>query len=442
MELKVIRTVLSKKEKHDILKPEKMDKHLDFSVEQIVIDPSRSYQKHLGFGGAFTESAAYTLSCLSEDEQEKVIENYFGKHGLRYNLGRTHINSCDFAIENYDYVKPGDKKLESFDISREERWVIPMVKKALKHVPHLKLLASPWSPPAWMKDNNNMNFGGKLLKEYYQTWANYYVKYFEAMEKHGLHYFMVTVQNEPAAKQTWDSCIYSAEEERDFIKDYLGPTIERSKYGVKILGWDHNRDIIVERAGVILNDPKASKYTWGIGTHWYVSEKFENLSVVHGMFPDKHLVFTEGCQEGGPHPLDLKVAERYARNIIGDLNNFVEGWIDWNLVLDEQGGPNHVGNFCDAPVLIDTKKKEVLYNYSFDYIGHFSKYIEPGARRVHHFDNLSKGLSNVTYQNPDGSLLVVLLNETDIDQKINIVVNNEGKVIDSFAHSIETIMIK
>jgi glucosylceramidase len=242
------------------------------------------------------------------------------------------------------------------------------------------------------------------------------------MEKTGIPIWGVTVQNEPAAKQVWDSCLYSAEEERDFIKDYLGPTLRH--HGLedkKIIIWDHNRDIMVERATTVLSDPEAAKYVWGTGNHWYVSEEFENLSKVHEAFPDKHLIFTEGCIEGGVQLGEWHTGERYARNIIGDMNNWLEGFIDWNLVLNEQGGPNHVGNFCDAPIIVETKEDKIHYNSSYYYIGHFSKFIEPGAKRIAVTSSLDK-VSTTAFKNKNNDIIIVVLNETDeeVDTKLNL----------------------
>lgn len=405
----------------------------------LTINPHQTYQTHIGFGGAFTESAAYTWSKLSKDKQQDIINLYFSQSGLAYTMGRTHINSCDFSLENYDYVKPFDSELKSFDISREEAYVIPMIKEAMKHVPNIKLLASPWSPPYWMKTNQNMNHGGKLLPEYKQVWANYYVKYLDEMLKRGIPYWAISVQNEPAAVQTWDSCIYSAEEERDFIKEALGPTIKAYNKDIRILGWDHNRDIIVQRAKTLLEDEVSASYTWGIANHWYVSEDFKQLSIVKEMFPDTHLIFTEGCIEGGPKPGAWLTGLRYARNMIGDLSNHVEGWIEWNLTLDLQGGPNHVGNFCDAPILIDTNHNRYIINSSYYAIGHFSKFIHEGAKRIHVEGDYPKGVSMVAYQNKDQSIVMVLLNESDELKKVNIAIEHEIMAVELHPHSLLTL---
>jgi glucosylceramidase len=441
MNVKVFRTAEKTNEKIKHVETITLEKGFSTQKPLVVLNPDKTYQTHIGFGGAFTESAAYTLSLLPEDKQNEIIHAYFSEEGLNYNLGRTHIHSCDFALGNYTYVEEHDKELKTFDLSHEDKWVVPMIKKAMAYVPALKLLASPWSPPAWMKSNNNMNFGGKLLPEFYQPWANYYVKYFEEMKKRDIPFWAMTVQNEPAAVQTWDSCIYSAEEERDFVKNYLGPTIEKSPFDVKILGWDHNRDIIVERATTMLSDKDASKYMWGIASHWYVSEQFENLSIVHELFPDKHLVFTEGCIEGGPRPHAWHTGERYARNIIGDLNNHLEGWIDWNLILNEEGGPNHVKNYCDAPILVDRRTKEVIYNSSYYYIGHFSKFIRPEAKRIHAQSNLPQKMYQTSYINQNGEIVVVIQNESDQDQDVTVVLKHKGQTINMLKHSIVTLVI-
>jgi glucosylceramidase len=410
------------------------------SPYHMTLQPEITYQTHLGFGGAFTESAAYVWSKLSHTKQQLIIDLYFSKDGLRYNMGRTHINSCDFSLENYTYVQEGDVTLDSFDLSREDLWVVPMMREALKREPHLKLLASPWSPPGWMKTNNQMNFGGKLKPEYQHIWARYYVKYIMEMKKRGIPYWAISVQNEPAATQTWDSCIYSAEEERDFIKNALGPIVHAYDPQINILGWDHNRDIIVERAKPLLEDFECAKHLYGIANHWYVSEAFENVGKVKSLFPDTHLIFTEGCIEGGPKPGAWYTGERYARNIIGDFNNHVEAFIEWNLILNEQGGPNHVKNFCDAPILADPKTDEFVINSSYIAIGHFSKFIEPGAKRIHHTANLPKGLSGVTYQNPHGEIVVVLLNESHEKTQVDLEIEHQIYPIFMDEHSLVSLI--
>lgn len=413
------------------------------SSVQLHINPSQTYQKILGFGGAFTEAAAYTFYQMPKEKQEEVLSAYFNQeNGLRYNLGRVSIHSCDFSLNNYTYIEDQDISLDSFSIERDLKFVIPMIHGAERHrQDKINILASPWSPPAWMKSNHDMNHGGYLLEEYKDVWANYYLKFLEHYTMEDIQVFALTVQNEPAAKQVWDSCIYTAEEEKDFVKEHLGPKLKESAFShVKLLIWDHNRDIIVERAKTAYDDKEASQYIWGVGYHWYVSEAFENLTKVHELNPDKHLLFTEGTIEGGVHLNQFETGERYARNMIGDFSNYSEGYIDWNLILNEEGGPNHVGNFCDAPIIYHRNTGQLTYNSSFYVIGHFSRFIDVGALRIDSSLNNSF-LKQVAFKNPDGRLVVIVQNESEEDTHLSISLK-EKHIFNIFARSISTIIIE
>ena len=406
------------------------------------LNTDKSYQTMMGFGGAFTESSAYNLIRINKDQREAAIKAYFDPvEGLGYTIGRVSIHGCDFSLNSYTYIEEGDKELKTFDISRDEKWVIPLIKDAEKYAGPIELLASPWSPPAFMKTNNSMIYGGKLKEEYMDAWAKYYVKFIEEYRKHDLKIWGITVQNEPAAVQRWDSCIYTGEEERDFVKNYLGPTMKNSSAAdVNILIWDHNRDIMVERASAVLSDPEAAKYVWGTGFHWYVSEAFENVGKVHDLFPDKGLLFTEGCQEGGVHFDSWKTGERYARNMIGDFNNWCEGYIDWNLFLDNTGGPNHVNNLCDSPIIVDIWPEKLVKQSSYYYIGHFSKYVKPGSIRIG-LENKHKTLQASAFQNLDGSVALVVMNETDKKEIYTVELNNKTYEIVINNNSINTVLL-
>jgi glucosylceramidase len=410
---------------------------------QLNLNPNKVYQKIIGFGGAFTEAAAYTFFQMPKDKQEEVLAAYFNNdHGLRYNLGRVSIHSCDFSLGNYTYVKDGDTSLDSFNIERDLKYVIPMIHGAERHrQDKINILASPWSPPAWMKSNKDMNHGGYLLEAYKDVWANYYIKFLEHYTMEDIKVFALTVQNEPAAKQIWDSCLCTAEEEKDFVKEHLGPKLKESAFShVNLLIWDHNRDIIVERAKTAYDDEEASQYIWGVGYHWYVSEAFENLTQVHDLNPNKHILFTEGTIEGGVHLNQFETGERYARNMIGDFSNFSEGYIDWNLILNEEGGPNHVGNFCDAPIIYNRNTDQLTYNSSFYAIGHFSRFIDVGAVRIDSSLNHSI-LRQVAFKNPDGRLVVIVQNESEEDTHIFMKLK-EKHTFNILARSISTIIIE
>ena len=407
-------------------------------IENFLINiyPDIEYQQIKGFGGAFTEAAAVTLDKLSPATREKVMKMYFDKEdGIGYNFGRVHINSCDFSLGNYSYVDEGDETLESFCIERDKKSIIPMIKEALSYG-DIELFASPWSPPAYMKSSGKMNLGGRLKREYYSLWAEYYKKFIKAYESEGVKISSITVQNEPNAEQTWDSCIYSAEEERDFVRDYLGEKM--AEIGVKILFWDHNRERIVERSGIMLSDKDASKYISGIAFHWYSGEYYEELETFHKLYPDMDIVFSEGCCKL-PKDEDgiVATAERYAHDMIGNFTNYCNSFCDWNLLLDERGGPNHVGNFHDAPILANTKTDELYIRDSYYYIGHFSKFIKKGARRIA-TSRFSEKIETVSFKNPDESIVCIVLNRNDFD--IDATLRIAGKLINikSEAHSITT----
>ena len=407
----------------------------------ITIDPRKRFQKMEGFGGAFTEAAAVTWQKLPAEKQAEVMRAYFDPdNGLGYTMGRTHINSCDFALGNYAHDEvDGDFALKHFSIARDRAAILPMLKEALRLSPGLKLFASPWSPPAWMKTNKQMNGGGRLLPECRDVWARYYCRYLREYEKEGIPFWGLTVQNEPEASQSWDSCLYSAEEERDFVRDYLGPTLQKEGLGhLNLMIWDHNRDAIYERASVVYDDPQAAQYVWGAAFHWYMGDHFDNLTALHEAFPDKRLLFSEGCQEGGPHTGEWGVGERYGRSLINDLNRWTVAWVDWNLVLDERGGPNHVGNYCSAPILVDTQAGLPLYQSSFYYLGHFSRYIRPGAERILHAGT-TDDLETTAFLNPDGRIAVVVMNRTEQTIPFALQYHDQAARTISPPHSIMTL---
>ncbi len=349
-----------------------------------------------------------------------MISAYFDpRAGHGYRLGRVPLGSCDFSLGSYSPAPPpwtvaSGSPHGGFDIERDRRALLPFIKAARRAAGgRLDLLASPWSPPAWMKTNGRMNDGGELLPEHRRQWALCYVRFIEAYREEGVPIWGVSVQNEPMAAQRWESCLYSAEQERDFVRDFLGPALhEAGLQDVRILIWDHNRDLMLERANIVLADAEAARYVWGTGFHWYGADCFENVARVHDAWPDKHLLFTEGCQEGGPHPGSWEVGERYSRSIIQDLNHWTEGWIDWNLLLDHRGGPNHVGNYCSAPMLLDAAGTACVVQPSYFHIGHFARFLAPGARRL--ACEASEGLEATAFLAPDGSLTAVVLNRGDM----------------------------
>lgn len=417
----------------------------------VFVDPSRSFQTMLGIGGALTDAVAETFYKLPKDKQKEFLTAYYDQDkGIGYTLARTNIQSCDFSSASYSYVKEGDADLKTFDISHDKTYRIPFIKAAIAAAGgKLTMFVSPWSPPAFMKDNNDVLHGGKLKPEFDQSWANFYVKFIKAYEKEGIPVWGLSVQNEPMAKQTWESCMFTAEEERDFVKNFLGPTLHKQGLAdKKLIVWDHNRDLLYQRASTILEDPEAAKYVWGVGFHWYetwtgAGQQFESTRRVHESFPDKNLIFTEGCIEKFDMARinDWSLGERYGLSMINDFNAGTVGWTDWNTLLDEKGGPNHVGNFCFAPIHADTKTGNLIYTSSYYYLGHFSKFIHPGAKRISAVASRDK-LLTTAYINPDGKLAVVVMNQTDEKIEYSLWIKGKAAKTTSLPHSIATLIVE
>ena len=413
----------------------------------IFVNPNTKFQTFLGIGGAITDASAEVFAKLSTNKQEEFLNSYYSTNGIGYSLARTTIHSCDFSSASYTYITEGDASLNSFSIAHDKQFKIPLLKAAIKVAEKLTLYASPWSPPAFMKTNNDMLHGGSLKPEFYQTWANYYAKFIKAYQEEGINVWGISIQNEPMANQRWESCIYTAEEERDFIKNYLGPTLEKQGLkNKKIIAWDHNRDLIFQRATTIFNDPQASKYIWGMGFHWYETwtggqPMYENVKKVHEAYPTKNLIFTEGCNElFNPEKYqNWTNAERYGKSMINDFNNGTVAWTDWNILLDEKGGPNHVGNFCFAPIHANTITNELIYTPAFYYIGHFSKFIKPNAKRISSVASRSQ-LLTTSFLNSDKKVVTVVMNISDAIVEYELFVENKVASISIMPHAIQTLI--
>ncbi len=401
----------------------------DENFPTIMIDPDKTFQTIEGFGGAFTDASAVTFANLPRESQAKIIKACFDPvEGNGYSMCRTTIHSCDYSDEQYTYdTVPGDKELKHFTIAHDQVNRIPFIKAALETAHgNIKLYASPWSPPAWMKTNNDMLYGGKLNPEYYQAWADYFVNYIKAYKAEGIPIWGVTVQNEAMATQVWESCIFTATEEKDFVRDYLGPAFKKNGLAdVKIMIWDHNRGIMYQRAEIAYEDPKASQYIWGMAFHWYVGDHFDNVRMVHDAFPDKKLLYTEAGMDGS-----WRSAMNISRNMILDLNNWCNGYTFWNLVLDQDGGPRHAGGSPAHSktniITANTKTGEVTLNPPHYVFGQFSKFIKPGAKRIA-CTSSDDGFIATSFINPDGKIVVVLQNLKDYNQNAQVWI--EGQVV-------------
>ncbi len=436
--------------------------------------PEKEYQKITGFGGSFTEASASLLNALSPENRSKIIEAYFGDEGAKYSLTRTHMNSCDFSLTNYSYAPiEGDTDLLYFTIEEDREDIIPFIKEAMEVSSEgFRIVASPWTAPPWMKDNKDWR-GGKLLPEYRETWALFFSKYLEAYKDEGIDIWGFTVENEPLGNDyNWESMHFTPKEMTDFVRDYLGPQLEKDGHQVKILGYDQNREHLEEWVDEMYRDEVTRKYFDGTAIHWYAStyEVFpEALQYAHNKAPEKYLIQTEACVDAevpkwkddkwywskkatdwgwdwAPekdkylHPKYTPVY-RYARDIIGCLNNWVDGWIDWNMVLDTQGGPNWFKNWCVAPVIVDIKKDEVYFTPLYYTLKHFSRYIRPGAVRIG-FENPDDSLLLTAARNPDGSIVVVALNQDGKAKQFELNLGEGSQKLSISPQAIQTIIIK
>lgn len=421
------------------IKPQKYKEKLENQV--INIYPEITYQTIIGFGGAFTEATGVSIKKLPQEKQEKIAKEYFSKDGLNYSIGRLPIGSSDFSLSSYSYSNKAD--LSDFTIEKDDNYIIPIVKSAQKINPNIQFLSSPWSPPKFMKTNKMLVLGGKLLEKYNQTWANYLVKYINSYKNEGININYITIQNEPNAIQIWESCLYSAKEEANFAINYLYPTFKKNNINTKILIWDHNKEKLFSRAMQELDNNHALEAISGIAFHWYTGDHFENILLTHEALPAKLLIHTEGCTGYSKFNAndEIKNAEIYGHDILGDLNSGINAYIDWNMVLDNKGGPNHKLNYCNSPIMINKESTDYIKNLTFYYIGHFSKYIYSGAKRIA-FSKYTDNIEVTAFKNPDNSIAVIFLNKNDFNKEYNLCVNDIVIHDNLDSHAIVSYLIK
>lgn len=451
--MKTIRRIISRKD-GEYLEPEKYTHVFEeggFRENRVInIYLDCRYQKVLGFGAAFTETSAYNYSLLSREKKRQITEAYFDtEKGLGFNFCRTHIHSCDFSLGRYTYADENDKELKSFSIDRDRKYIIPFIREAGKKAENLMLFASPWTPPAWMKDNHEFCHGGRLLKEYYQTWADYIVRYVTEYGKEDIHFFGLTVQNEAAACQTWESCLYTAREEGEFVHGYLRPALDKAGYGdMKIMIWDHNRERVYDRAEGSFAVPGARDDIWGIGYHWYSGDHYASLDMVHEAFPEKRLILSEsslGAQRGerapGPHSSWIGF-EIWAEEMIENFNHHTSAIVAWNMLVDENGGPFHDRDSgCKAPVVVDPANDSLSIEPIYYAVAHFSKFVKRGAVRLG-TSTFGESVKAVSFENPGGDICTVILNRSEKDRVICLRIGGEHVEMFLPAKSLSTCLIE
>lgn len=383
----------------------------------INIYPDIEFQKIIGFGGAATESTGYCLKKIDNTISNNILNDYFTENGLDYSIIRISIGSSDFSLSSYSYLN--NENLENFSIEEDKKYVIPLIKNIQNKNPNVKILATPWSPPAFMKNTKRLVFGGKLLEKYYQLYAKYLTKYILEYQKYGINIDYITIQNEPNAVQIWESCLYSAEEEAKFVSNHLYQEFQKNNISTKILGWDHNKEKLYNRSKIIFEN--TNDEVDGIAMHWYSGDYFEEIELVSKKYPNKLLIHTEGCTgfSNFRKSDEIQNGEIYGHDIIGDLNAGINGFIDWNLVLDCRGGPNHKRNYCNAPIMLNKENNGYIKNLTYYYIGHFSKYIKPGAIRIG-YSKFTSDIEVCAFKNEDDSIVVVLLNRNDFNKEFTL----------------------
>ena len=440
------------------------------AVEASVIGlyPDYTFQTLEGWGCAMTEASCYLLANMTPENRRAALSRWFGPEGMDARFIRMHVDSCDYCLSEYQAVEDpiADPELKTFNIDRDRKWILPVVKEALAMAGGpVRVLLSPWSPPWQWKTppefsqndaavyggavyeidttKPSRRFGGRLKREYYGAWAKYLVKFIQAYLAEGIPVGMLSIQNEASAATAWDSCLWTGEQERTFLKEYLYPELERAGLAdsIEIFIWDHNKERAIEHIDAFMADAGAADKVKGFAYHWYSGDHFEALELLRRRYPDRVLMHSESCplhkpgnplsgsatedgvlNAGGtdrtPQECDYGDAVDYAHDIIGDLNGGMQRWIDWNMIVDREGGPRHVGGGFGAPLLAeaDGTFSETL---CYAWLRQIAATVRPGAVRIGK-SVYGRDVEAAACRNVDGTIGVLLLNRAGEDRKVNL----------------------
>lgn len=428
-------------------------------------------QEILGIGGAMTESTAYNLSLLSPEKQKEVYDAYFSKDGANYSIVRSSIGSADFSVKSYSYndTEKPDPELKNFSIDGDREYVLPALKRIKSYRNDMKFFAAPWAPPAWMKKSGvrRGQTGTAALKlvdnsidtKYFDSYAQYFVNYLKAYKNEGIDIFSISIQNEAQNNPKWEACTWSINDTAEFIGKHLGPKLEENGLDPELLIWDwdkgndpmHGDGFIKYNLGV-LNNAEARKYIDGIAFHWYAgdvwheiagkpmwSRDFYSLDEVKKVYPNIKFYATEACQEKGPWLGSFDPADRYIYDILNDFEHGTSSWIDWNLLLDSEGGPTQgVVNKCHAPIMLD-KNLNLVYNPAYYILKRLSKEIQPGTKSIRSDINF-EGIEKTAVKKANGDIAVFLGNVKDYAQTVNVVDSGKMVTVNLPAHSMTTLV--
>jgi len=401
----------------------------------IQIDPSRKYQSIIGLGSSLEHSTCYNISLLPPKEQEEVMEKIVdSEKGIGMNLMRICVGTPDFTGSkwySYDDMPLGhtDPQMSFFSIDKDRKYVLPILKLAQKKNPDMIFFAAPWSPPAWMKTNEHL-CGGKINPQHYRSYARYLVKFIQAYQAEDIDIYSITPQNEPLYyPDTYPTCGWKAEQQRDFIRDHLGPVFQKNKINTKIWSFDHNfKDWKFPET--ILKDSQAAQYADGTSFHCYEG-KPAAMTILHEKYPDKHVYFTEGSTFGIPGAI----------KIIQFFRNWARSYNAWVTIIDHKAQPNPGPHYC-SPTCIVLNSKTLDLEYRFDYYmyGQFMKFIDRDAVRID--STSSKTLPNVAFKNPDSSIVFVAVNPGKKNQMLAMGWEGRGLEMRLPAESIATLTWK
>lgn len=397
---------------------------------RVVVDANIRHQEILGFGGAFTEAASMLYGKLPQEKKDEILKLLFGPDGLHFHLNRVPIGSCDFSVSSYSFNNvSGDVEMKHFDtgVVRDTEWIIPFIKDAMNMNPSIHLFASPWSPPPWMKQSQAgyiADFNGSakpngLNPDYRSAWANYLVAWIRAYANKGIKFWGMTLQNEPLFAAPWEACAYVAETQADFLVNYLGPLMRNNFPDLNLMIYDHNLDYLLDWVVKVFRFPGAKAFVNAIAAHWYTSDTkldgamyLDRLNDTYHAADGRMLLFSESCNcPGVARGSEAWYrAHRYAHSIHTVLYYNWQGWVDWNLMLNEKGGPNHAGNLCDAPIIVSEADNDFYIQPLYYALKHYSKFISPKSVRV-------KAIMQAQFKNPGMPQLItgysVVLNFCD-----------------------------
>ena len=401
------------------------EKKLENNLENVIKVTNNKINDFYGFGSAITESSGYNYSKLSNENKKNFISDYYSNDGLNFNFGRVSIGSNDFSLKSFSYAKKRD--LSDFSINKDKEYVIPMLKDILKYK-KISLIASPWSPPRMFKRLPILRWGIKLSKRYYDKYSDYLVKYLEEYNKLGINIDYITIQNEPMARQRFESCVFKNIEQKEFIYKYLLPKLDKTK----LLLWDHNKDNLFKIVNYLYED---NKKIAGTCFHYYTGHLFNELKKIHEKYPNMLLINSEMCCGYSEYNEIkwIKDAEYYLRDIIGDMNSGINAYLDWNILLDTKGGPTHSKNYVKSPSIRDSDNyiKSPIYYYLY----HISHFI--GKKTIVVETKSSNELKIVSLIS-NNKLTIIIMNDTDKKIDFNIVFSNKYIQDKISSHSIIT----